>query len=193
VASGLRAEISIADSFSVHLTGDDNILPLIETVVEANVLKIRPLDDQVLRPSRPIVAVVTLPALDTLAASGGSHVEASGASGAKVHMTSSGGSQMNASAVDAQSVAVESSGGSQLSLTGQADGLDATLSGGSRLTATKLTARAVTLSASGGSHAEVAASDTLHATISGGTQACYTGDPTVTSDTSGGANLSPCP
>ena len=64
VGGTIRAEVEVGKPLSVELRGEDNLLPLVPTKVEAGTLKLVP--DQVLKPSQPLVARISIPTLDAI-------------------------------------------------------------------------------------------------------------------------------
>jgi hypothetical protein len=62
IGGTVRAEVEVGKPLSVELLGDDNLLPLVLSKVEAGTLSIMP--DQVLKPTQPLVARITTPSLD---------------------------------------------------------------------------------------------------------------------------------
>lgn len=64
VEGSVRAEVEVGKSPSLELLGDDNLLPLVTSEVDAGTLTIAP--DQVLKTTQPLVARITTPALEGL-------------------------------------------------------------------------------------------------------------------------------
>lgn len=64
VGGSVRAEVQVGKPLSLELLGDDNLLPLVASKVEAGTLTIAP--DQALKTTQPLVARITTPALDGL-------------------------------------------------------------------------------------------------------------------------------
>jgi hypothetical protein len=91
VSSGIRAEVQIGLQH-VDVEADDNVLPIIETVVEDGMLVVRFKQHGWLRTESAIVVHVSAPSITALEASGGSGIRADVASAEDLSIESSGGS-----------------------------------------------------------------------------------------------------
>jgi len=111
---------------------------------------------------------VTSPRVESVAASGGSHVDAEATHVDTFEAAASGGSEIQLSGVDAKKLDVEASGGSHASLKGRAGELEIEASGGSVIEARKVQAESLDLTASGGTHVEAAPEKSLSGSLSGG-------------------------
>jgi hypothetical protein len=133
---------------------------------------------------------VTLPALVSLEASGGSDVKGEGTFASDtLRLGASGGSDLTMN-VTAGVLHVEASGGSDLRLSGTARSAHVESSGGSDLNASGLTAEEADVDSSGGSDLAIAVSQKISGEASGGSDVTYTGAPgSVNVNTSGGAEL----
>jgi hypothetical protein len=173
VASGLTATVTVGPASSVVVSGDDNIVPLVQTTVEGGVLKIATEEFTTLVKRQPLLVTVTLPTLDAVSASGGSTLGATGAA--------------------ADAFTASASGGSQVTVAGTAASLVADSSGGSWLHLQDLVAQGAQLSASGGSHLEVgvaSGADGFTASATGGSDITAEGTAaTVMGDASGASWL----
>ena len=133
---------------------------------------------------------VTLPALVSLTASGGSDVTTEGTfTGDNLAIVASGGSDVMID-VSAGTVDVQASGGSDLTLTGSARSASVQSSGGSDLNARGFTADEAQVHSSGGSDLSIAVREKIVGDASGGSDIIYGGEPrTVDVDTSGGSEI----
>jgi hypothetical protein len=133
---------------------------------------------------------VTLPALVSLDASGGSDARADGTfSSDTMRVGASGGSDVTI-AVAAGELNIDASGGSDLRISGSARSARVESSGGSDLNASALTVDEADVESSGGSDLSIAVRQKIVGDASGGSDITYTGQPaTVNVDTSGGAEL----
>jgi len=133
VSGGIDLVLTVdpAADVSVTVVYDDNLLERIETEVEGTTLVIRSRGSySVSGPGRHVE--VTTPALEELAASGGSDVEGSGTLDMLV-ITASGGSDLDLSDLVAGSVSVNASGGSDVTVN-VTEEVVGSASGGSNLT-----------------------------------------------------------
>jgi hypothetical protein len=134
---------------------------------------------------------VTLPALVSLDASGGSDAKAEGTfTGDTMRIGASGGSDLTMD-VAAATLRVEASGGSDIRLSGTARSVRVESSGGSDLNASALTADDAEVESSGGSDLVIGAvRQKISGVASGGSDVTYSGSPgSVNVNTSGGAEL----
>jgi len=169
VASGIGLDAKVGEAISVVVSGDDNIVPLIETKVEEGELKIRVDDNLGMIPRKPLLVRVTVPELQAL--------------------TASGGSKVNATGIDATEFAVSASGGSQMTLTGRDDALQVDASGGSKLFLQEFGSQTAKVSASGGSEVKVKALRSANVDASGGSRVTVLGGGAIRSNTSGGSEV----
>jgi hypothetical protein len=133
VSGGIDLVLTVdpAADVSVTVVYDDNLLERIETEVEGTTLVIRSRGSySVSGPGRHVE--VTTPALEELAASGGSDVEGSGTLDMLV-IAASGGSDLDLSDLVAGSVSVNASGGSDVTVN-VTEEVVGSASGGSNLT-----------------------------------------------------------
>ena len=133
---------------------------------------------------------ITLPALVSLSASGGSDVRTEGMfTSDRLEIVASGGSDVEL-AVSAASLEAVASGGSDIRLSGSARSASVQSSGGSDFNARDFTADEADVHSSGGSDLTIAVRDKIVANASGGSDVTYSGQPTVVNvNTSGGADV----
>ncbi len=140
---------------SFNLTTDENLLSHIRSSVSEGRLKID-LDDAV-APTDGIKIVVTSPSLTTAELSGALEFTASPLTGDKF--------------------VIQTSGAAKVTLSGQVNRLLADLTGASKLDAAGLSAKDVELSVTGAGKANVTASNSLRAAITGAGKVTYGGNP----------------
>ncbi len=168
IHGALDADVTVGGKPSVVVTGDDNLVPLIETDVVGDRLVIRPTES--MSRKLPMTITISTEALTELELHGASEVVATG--------------------IDADELTVELHGASEATLEGDAEELDAELHGASKLLAQKLDADEVQLQASGASSAELGEPDAISAALSGASSARYGGTPKVTEKLSGSSAIS---
>ena len=133
---------------------------------------------------------VTLPALVSLDASGGSDVNAEGTiSSDNLRVVASGGSDVTID-VAAGVLDIEASGGSDMRVSGSARSARVESSGGSDLNASALNVDEAEVESSGGSDLRIAVRQKIAGDASGGSDITYIGQPSsVNVNTSGGAEV----
>lgn len=189
VSGGLPAAITVGPT-SVVAYLDSNLQQYVETVVENEVLSIRPIHDEDVNPSGGAVIRVNNPRVEGIELSGGVIATAKTSSVATLILSASGGSQLDCSDIRSDRVEIDLSGGSTAKLAGQARALKIAASGGSKLTSTMPT-EDLEINASGGSTVDANASNSISAELSGGSKGSIGGNPNFkVVVTSGGSELS---
>jgi hypothetical protein len=140
---------------ALNISTDENLLPLIKTVVNGNGLQIDSKED--LAPTKGITIIL------------------SSASLAGAQLT--GGNSFKASQITGPDLKLESTGASDISVDGSVTNLEANLTGASHLNAKSLQTRTATLSLVGASDADVNVTDTLKVSITGAGSLTYSGNP----------------
>jgi hypothetical protein len=140
---------------ALNISADENLLPLIHTVVSGTTLEID--SEENLRPSESI----TINLLSTSLAD----------------MRLTGGISFKASQISGQDLKIESTGASDISMDGSITNLEAELTGASKLNAKSLQTRTATLSLIGASDAQVTVTDTLKVSVAGAGSVTYYGNP----------------
>jgi hypothetical protein len=189
VGGGIDLVVRKGDTF-VEVAADPDDLAKITTEVVGKTLQIKR-KSSFFDWGHGGTVYVTLPALVSLEASGGSDAKAEGTFASdNLAIGASGGSNLNID-VAAGTLSVEASGGSDIRLSGTARSAHIQSSGGSDLNASALTADEADVESSGGSDLVVGVvRQKIAGEASGGSDVTYSGTPgTVSVDTSGGAEL----
>lgn len=169
VSHGIRAEVKPGPK-SVRLEGNEDDLARVKLEVKDGVLT-----TQVERTSmfsnkglKNVRLYVTSPRVESVAASGGSDVDAEATRVDTFEVAASGGSEVELTRVDSQKLQVAASGGSELRLEGRADELKVAGSGGSVIEAGKVRAESLHVTASGGTRVEASPERSIQGALSGG-------------------------
>jgi hypothetical protein len=161
-------EVSIGPVQSVEVTLDDNLIPLVETKVEGDTLKID--STQSYNSSLGLKIKIVAPSLEGFAVSGAANLHAVG--------------------LAAKTFSLDISGAGNADLQGSVDALDVQVSGAAKIQANDLTAKQVKVDLSGASSAEVCATESLDATVSGAGSVQYRGHPAhITQNISGAGSV----
>jgi hypothetical protein len=170
VSGALDVRVTRAPAFSVKVTADDNIVPLILTEKRGRTLHVRTRGGQRYdaRAQEPRIAIA-MPNVARREASGASTISVSG--------------------VDAPSLDIVASGASTVEAAGRAERLVLNVSGASRLRLLDVVARTAEVRASGASSIELQVSDTLTGQISGASSVHYRGQPRVSVESSGASSV----
>lgn len=160
----LELVITVAAAQRVEVTADDNIVPLLTTVVDQGTLKVG-LNGSV-STKTPVKVVLALTDVVRVAVPGAVTATVAG--------------------VKNDSFSVEMSGAGRLTCTGQTKSFKVELSGAGKVAADDLKSQNVQVDCSGAGRLEVHASESLTATVSGAGSVIYSGNPkTVKKEVSG--------
>lgn len=181
IALGVGADLELRQGTGegVTLIGDDNVLPLVETVVEGGTLKIRWASSRSEASFRSLRVIVDARDIDEITAGGSGNVHAERLKSANLKVTMGGSGRLAIDALEATTVALTMAGSGEAKLAGRADALDATLAGSGDLAAQKLAARVARVTLQGSGRAAVWASERLDATVAGSGEVVYQGKPVV--------------
>jgi len=167
VQNALTVEVQIGEPQSVTVTGDDNIVKIIETDVSGDQLTVRAEKDYSTK--TPLSVAITVPHLTALDVSGASNVTVAG--------------------LNEPELEIEASGASEVTVSGSAGQIDVEASGASRLHLENLAVRQAEVDASGASTIGLQVSDSLTGDASGASTIGYSGSPQVDVDTSGASSV----
>jgi hypothetical protein len=140
---------------SLKLSADENLLPLISTVVSGHTLQID--SKEALAPTKSITIILCSASL--------------------ADMQLSGGKSFKASQISGHDLKIESSGAWDISVDGSISKLEANLAGASKLNAKSLQTQTATLSLLGASDAHVTVTDALKVSVIGACSVIYSGNP----------------
>lgn len=169
VACSADLSVRIGSATTVTVSGDDNIVPRLETQVVDGVLVIK-MQEGGYRHRRTLSVTATVPALEGIRVSGSSDVDVSGVSGRAFDLGISGSGDITAS--------------------GEIDALSASVSGSGDLRLFGLKARQATVQIAGSGDVFVHAVESLSAAVSGSGDVRYRGEPTVTKSVAGSGSVS---
>jgi hypothetical protein len=168
VSGPFQVNVQLGPAASVEIMGDDNVVPKVVTTVQGTTLHVD-LPGRVVT-KLPLQAVITLPALVDLEASGAATVTVAGVTGEQLD--------------------VEASGASRIALGGEIQALELDVSGASTIDAQALTATQAQVEASGASTANVRVTGSLVAEASGASTIRYHGQPgQLAKDESGASTI----
>jgi len=155
---------------SFSLTTDENLLSHIETRMNGSVLKIETHGQ--IAPTHGVTVIITSPSL----------------TGAEL----SGALKLKATQLSGDRFALDTSGATKVALAGRANRLIASLTGASKLNAETLQTQDVEISVTGAGKADVNATNSLRAAITGAGRVSYGGNPkSVEKKITGAGKISP--
>jgi len=162
-----RAEVTIGSPASCEITADDNLLPLIGTTVVNGQLTVKPREP--IAPVTELVLRIRVPKLDAVMVTGVADVDVG--------------------ELAAEAFAVEAAGVGSVKARGRTDRLSIRITGSGEVEALDLLARAVEVEVDGAADVEVHATETLRVAAAGAGEVRYRGDPVVTKQLSGVADV----
>jgi hypothetical protein len=190
VSLGSMGDVTIAkgDTNSLTVEADDNLLPLITTVVQNSELAINSKHNVNLRPSGRVRFIITVRDLQGVALGGSGNISASGLPGLRT-VSLGGSGQIRVLDIVGGRLAVNIGGSGDVKLVGKTDSLEVVIGGSGTFRGGELLANTVTVTASGSGGALVMAESTLDVNISGSSWVSYIGSPIVSKVITGSGSV----
>ncbi|GJI98424.1 hypothetical protein RugamoR57_51420 [Duganella caerulea] len=182
-------ELRQGNTEGISIETDDNLLPLIETVVDNGTLRIRPTRKDVNLESHTMKIVVQARSIEKIAVAGSGSVEADQLRGERLTFDVGGSGSINVRKLESESVAIALGGSGNLKVGGNVERLQVSIGGSGRVQAGQLAARDVTVSIGGSGEATVWAKQTLNLSVAGSGDISYYGDPKLTSSVLGSGSV----
>lgn len=180
-----------ADVQSITVTGQSQVIDLLETKVGGGVWKIR--TSKCWDSDTTLTVHIAMPsALNSIAVSGSADVDAGTVFGTDgIELSTSGSGSIRVTELNAKSLDLDISGSGEITVRGTCSELEGSISGSGDLHAVDLAANAAKLKISGSGNAAVKAISTLDASVSGSGVVRYSGKPDVRSSVSGSGSVTP--
>lgn len=191
VALALPAVVDVrqSDKDGVSVETDDNILPLIATVVENGVLKIRWKTKTGGVRAQSIRIVVTARSIETLMVAGAGDIRIDKLQARNLVAAISGSGEIRIGQLDATSIKASINGSGELTVAGRTETLQGAIAGSGNLQSGKLDARTASLKIAGSGYARVWARETLAVKVAGSGDVDYYGSPTLTRSVAGSGTV----
>ena len=191
VSLELPADVEIVqgETEGVLIETDDNIAPLLETLVDHEQLRIRL--TQRFKSIKPTSLKITVNArnVERLAISGSGDIRAGKLRSPTLEAHITGSGDIRIAALEVQSLSVSIAGNGDFFAAGRADTTSLSIAGSGDLKTERLAARNVKLSIAGSGDAKVWASQTFDVNIAGSGDVGYYGDPAVTRSVAGSGRI----
>jgi hypothetical protein len=191
-----QVEVRMGNVESVSLEADENLLPLVATVVEKGTLHIRPARGNLNLQPRTLKVVVQARQIGQLAIGGGGSISAASLKAPKLELDIGGAGSIDLSGLESDSVATAVGGSGTVKLAGSARKLSVSIGGSGDVKAGQLKAEDVSVNIGGSGDVTVWAATSLNAAVAGSGDIDYYGDPKVSTTVvgSGGTRrLGPAP
>jgi len=172
IAGDFEVELHQGDREGVEIVADDDLLPLIETVVGGRddprtTLRISPRRDVELVPTQPIRIRVDLVRLGKISLAGSAHVKANGLRSDRLELSLGGSGDIALAAVAAERVAVHLGGSGRVAVSGRTAEAVLNIAGSGHAGLAGLAADDVSVSLAGSGAADVHAERNLKVSIAG--------------------------
>jgi hypothetical protein len=185
-----QVEIRSGGTEGISIEADDNLLPLIETVVEDGTLKIRSKRKVNLR-TRNLKIVVQARELDRLALGGSGSIDADRVSGQRLRFDVGGSGNIRVRKAEGESVSVSLGGSGNLKVDeGNARNLSASIGGSGTVDMARVRVDTASVTVAGSGDATLWVRNSLSMTVAGSGDVNYYGDPKLSTSVvgSGGAH-----
>lgn len=173
----------------VSIEVDDNVLPLVETVVENGMLQIRAAKKKMQLDTRRMKVIVPAREIDSLGVAGSGSMVADKLHGQKLKLELAGSGTLEATGIDMKSVTMEVAGSGNLRAAGNAEALEVSVAGSGNADAARLAARQVEANVAGSGQVSVTARQSLAASVAGSGAVSYYGDPQVSRSVTGSGTV----
>lgn len=192
VAMGVpgNAELHIGNKEGVSIESDENLLPLIETVVKDGVLEIRPSKRHLNLQSKSIHVVVWAREVNNLSLGGSGSLEADAFKAPRVEVALGGSGSINVKGIETRSLSLNLGGSGNMKIGGgSADKLSINIGGSGDVDAGMVKANDVSVTVGGSGQSTVWAKDELSFTVAGSGDVHYYGDPKINKTVLGSGGL----
>ena len=175
-----RLELRMGGTEGVSVEADDNLLPLIETVVEDGTLKVRPSKRNLNLRSRNMKIIVNARQIDRLSLGGSGTIDADALRGQRLQFDIGGSGKINVRSIESDSVSITLGGSGDFRVDGgTAHKLSVSIGGSGSVDLGKVQSSDASISVGGSGDVTVWAKDALSLTIAGSGDVNYYGDPRV--------------
>ena len=192
VANSLSAkvEIRIGATEGVTIETDDNLLPLVETVVEDGVLQIRPIKRNLNLNTKTMTIIVQAKSLDRLSLGGSGTIDSDALRAGTLHVDLGGSGTINLKGVDADTLSINVGGSGDTKIaTGVAKHLSISIGGSGDVKMGGVRSDTVSVAIAGSGTTTVWARDTLKLTVAGSGDVNYYGDPKLSKTVLGSGSM----
>jgi hypothetical protein len=191
-----QVEVRTGSSEGLSIETDDNLLPLIETVVEDGTLKIRNRNKVNIR-TRNLKIVVQTRGMDRLALAGSGSIDADRMAGPRLQFDLGGSGTIRVGKAEGEAIAVNLGGSGDLKVDeGSARKLSASIGGSGTIDMTRVRLDAASVNLAGSGSATLWVQKTLDMSVAGSGDVNYYGDPQVSKTVIGSGSarrLGPAP
>jgi len=189
ISGSMNLSVSQGDKTRVVLQADDNLLPMIETVVDGGRLEIRFKRGESYSTRSSVNITVVTPRLTGLSAAGSGDIKLDTLNTPSLKIGISGSGNAVLLALTTEDLAVTVSGSGDVRGTGKAAKLKVSIAGSGDVRLGEVKADDVTVSIAGSGDATVNAQKTLNVSIAGSGDVVYSGEAAVKSSVAGSGSV----
>lgn len=191
VAVSLSGDVEVRQTGTegISIETDDNLLPLIETVVERGVLKIRPVEKNTNLRTKNMKIVVNAKTVESLSVAGAGDLRADQIKSEKLKLSVAGSGDVRIKTLEVDTLNASIAGSGNVLIGGRANMLDSSIAGSGDLKAGKLETKTAKLSIAGSGSASLWAKETLKVSIAGSGDVKYYGDAQVSKSVAGSGSI----
>ena len=189
VSGNVDLQLRQGDKTLLQVQADDNLLPLLETVVEGDRLKIGWKRGETIRHKGRVVVTVVTPRLTALSAAGSGDVKLQSFSTPALKLSVAGSSNAVLSSVSTGDLGISIAGSGDVRGSGTATKLKISIAGSGDVQLADLKSDDVGVTIAGSGDAVVHAAKTLNVSIAGSGDVAYSGDAVVKSSVPGSGTV----
>jgi len=183
------AELVQGTTEGVSIESDDNIVPLIETVVENGTLKIRFSDKNMSVSTKTLKVTINAKTVEGLSVAGSGDLRAARLQSANLKTSIAGSGDVVITLLDADALVVSIAGSGNFTAGGKARSVETKIAGSGELKIGRLEAGSVKISVAGSGDATVWAKEALTISVAGSGDVKYYGDAKVTQSVAGSGSV----
>jgi len=180
-----NVEIRQGNAEGLSITGDDNIVALVETVVEDGSLKIRWTEKNISTSYKDLKIVIDAKTIEKLSVAGSGDVHMASLKTTRLKTSIAGSGNVSITGLAADEVDASIAGSGSFTAGGKSKTLHVSIGGSGDLKAAKLEASEARISIAGSGDATVWAKDKLKISVAGSGDVKYYGNPEVSKSVAG--------
>lgn len=184
-----QVEVRTGPAESITIETNENLLPLIETVVEDGALRIRPLRRGMTLTARVLKMVVTARRIESMSLAGTGAISAASLHTRQLALQVTGAGSIALARLECESLAASIAGDGVIAVDGNAPEISASIAGAGKLRADRLQVRTANVSVIGSGEATVWTANELNASLVGAGAVRYYGSPVVHASSIGAGSV----
>ena len=184
-----NVELRQGNTENVTIETDDNLLPLIETVVEGGTLNIRLVQRNVSVRFNTLKIIIEAKNINSLTTGSAGSIYAENLRTSNLHVGIGGATTFRIKSLESESLTVALDGSGTFEAGGRANKVSLAIDGSGSVEAAQLSTKSVNINVAGAGKAVVWAKDTLSLNIAGAGDVKYYGDPKVSKSVTGAGSV----